>query len=85
MRNRKNVPDDAFPFLLERIGKRLIELRVKQGYKSHATFAAEHKLAPIQYWRMEKGRANITLRSLHKVLVIHRVSLESFFEGIARK
>jgi transcriptional regulator with XRE-family HTH domain len=65
--------------ILESIGKLLIELRLRQGYKSYAAFAEAHNLPRIQYWRMEKGKANITLRSLHRVLAIHDLSMEDLF------
>lgn len=65
--------------ILESIGKLLVELRLRQGYKSYAAFAEAHNLPRIQYWRMEKGKANVTLRSLHRVLTIHNLSLEDLF------
>ena len=65
--------------MLELIGKKLLELRLRKGYTSHAEFAADFDLPRIQYWRMEKGKANITLKSLLKILSIHKVSLHEFF------
>jgi hypothetical protein len=34
---------------------------------------------------MEKGKSNITLRSLHRVLAVHNLSIEELFESIARE
>lgn len=70
--------------ILELIGKKLIELRLKKGYTSHADFAADHDLPRIQYWRMEKGRANFTLKSLHKVVTIHGLTIEDLFHLISK-
>jgi hypothetical protein len=68
---------------LENAGKKLTELRIGKGYKSHETFALDHDLPRVQYWRMEKGRANFTLKTLSKVLAIHKMSVEEFFAIVA--
>ncbi len=64
---------------LVRIGSRLTDLRKKKGYTSHEDFAYDFDLPRVQYWRIEKGKANITLKSLCKLLVIHNLSIEEFF------
>jgi hypothetical protein len=69
--------------ILEAIGKKLIQLRIQKGYKSHVTFAEDFDLPRVQYWRMEKGKANFTLKSLSRVLAIHGLSLEKLFVEIA--
>jgi transcriptional regulator with XRE-family HTH domain len=61
------------------IGSRLAEMREKKGYSTIKEFVTRYDLPEIQYWRMEKGKANITLKSLVKVLSIHKVSLQDFF------
>ena len=61
------------------IGEKLKTLRVKNGYSSYENFAIEHDLSRMQYWRIEKGLTNITIRSLVKILNIHRVGVEDFF------
>lgn len=61
------------------IGIRLAELREKKGYSTIREFAKQYDLPEVQYWRMEKGKANVTLRSLVKILTIHNVSLQDFF------
>lgn len=63
----------------EQIGSKLKELREKKGYESLKDFAADHDLPMIQYWRIENGKANLTLKSLSKLLAIHSVSMEDFF------
>ena len=65
--------------VLEQIGNRLRVLREKKGYDSIKDFALDHDLPMIQYWRIEKGKANLTLKSLNRLLAIHRVSMEDFF------
>jgi transcriptional regulator with XRE-family HTH domain len=65
--------------ILEQIGMKLRELREKKGYDSIKEFALDHKLPMIQYWRIEKGKANLTLKSLLRLLAIHSISMEDFF------
>jgi len=82
MNSRTAKDSSSLDSVLEMIGKKLFQLRVKKGYKSHASFAEAHNLPRVQYWRMEKGKSNVTLRSLHKVLSIHHMTLEQLFEEI---
>jgi hypothetical protein len=65
--------------VLAEIGAKLVELRQKKGYSTIKAFTLDYDLPEIQYWRMEKGKANITIRSLMKVLAIHKVSFPDFF------
>lgn len=64
---------------LVEIGQLLIDLRKKKGYKSHEGFALDYDLPRVQYWRMEKGKANFTIKSLSRILQIHGISLIEFF------
>jgi transcriptional regulator with XRE-family HTH domain len=73
------VKEEVFKESLVRIGARLTELRKQKGYSSHEDFAYDYDLPRVQYWRMEKGKANITLKSLHRILSIHKVTVEDFF------
>lgn len=65
---------------IEAIGKRLRELRIEKGYRSYDFFAWENKIPRMQYLNMEQGK-NFTLKSLLRVLDIHKISLEEFFKG----
>jgi hypothetical protein len=69
----------VFQSFLTRIGDGLSVLRKKRGYENITDFTKEFKLPMIQYWRIEKGKANLTLKSLAKLLVIHQLSPEEFF------
>lgn len=77
----KNEAD--FQKQLERIGRQLAELRKEKGYTSHETFAYDHDLSRVQYWRIEKGRTNLTLKGLMRILKIHGLSLKEFFENLS--
>jgi transcriptional regulator with XRE-family HTH domain len=65
--------------ILQRIGSKLSALRVKKGYSTIKEFTTDYRLPLIQYWRIEKGKANFTLKTLLKVLSIHKINLEEFF------
>jgi hypothetical protein len=78
----KIVRSKSLRLILERIGGALGELRMQKGYASIKDFAFDHNLPMIQYWRIEKGKANLTLKSLAKLLAIHQLSIERFFCGL---
>ena len=65
--------------IMGEIGHALAELRLQKGYDSIKDFTQEHDLPMIQYWRIEKGKANLTLKSLHRLLAIHGLSIGDFF------
>lgn len=66
---------------LKKIGEKLQILRAKAGYSSYEDFAIKNDLSRMQYWRIEKGKTNITLRSLIVILNIHGITLEEFFSN----
>lgn len=65
--------------VLIEIGLRLKKLRESKGYTSYEHFAIENELSRMHYWKIEKGKANITIRTLLKILMIHGCSIEDFF------
>jgi transcriptional regulator with XRE-family HTH domain len=71
--------EKGFRNTLVNVGNHLAELRRKKGFDTIKEFAGKYDLPEVQYWRIEKGKANVTLRSLTKILAIHRVSLQDFF------
>ena len=72
---------DEFELLKTNIGSELKELRVNAGYKSYEVFAWDNKISCIQYWKMEKG-TNYTLKSLKRVLDIHDMHMDTFFNSL---
>ena len=72
---------DAFESLKTNIGSELKRLRVNAGYKSYEVFAWDNKISRIQYWKMEKG-TNCTLKSLKRVLDIHDMRMDTFFNSL---
>ncbi|MBC3541407.1 helix-turn-helix domain-containing protein [Rufibacter sediminis] len=65
--------------VLKAIGERLKAIRIQKGYTSYEAFALDHDLGRMQYWRLEKGEANLTMKSLLKVLSIHNMTIQEFF------
>jgi transcriptional regulator with XRE-family HTH domain len=66
--------------ILIKIGNRLRDLRKAKGYTSYENFAFDHDIPRMQYWRLEKGKSNVTIRSLEKILKIHNLSFKEFFD-----
>ena len=65
--------------VLKEIGERIKLLRQKKGYNSYESFAIDNDLSRMQYWRIEKGLSNITIKSLTRILKIHNITIEDFF------
>lgn len=63
------------------ISKKLKELRINANYTSAESFAYDHDLNRVQYWRVESG-TNVTLKTLLKILDIHKISLGEFFKDL---
>lgn len=76
--------EEALKDLQERVGLKLMELRKKKGYTSHEDFAFDHDIPRVQYWRIEKGKTNLTLKSLVRLLSIHKMTVEDFFAVIGK-
>lgn len=71
--------------LQKRIGVKLMELRKKKGYTSHEDFALDHDIPRVQYWRIENGKTNLTLKSLVRLLSIHKLTTEEFFSSLPKE
>lgn len=67
--------------VLEKVAKKIKQLRKDKGYTSFQAFAYDFELNRVQYWRIESGQ-NITLKTLIKVLEIHQISLGEFFKDL---
>ncbi|MEJ0055961.1 MAG: helix-turn-helix transcriptional regulator [Bacteroidota bacterium] len=76
---------EAFEDTLERIGRKLTNLRLKKGYTSHENFAYDYKIPRVQYWRIEKGKTNLTMKSLLRLLDIHKMTIEEFFIALHKE
>jgi transcriptional regulator with XRE-family HTH domain len=66
----------------EQIGKAIKQLRIDAGFETSSEFANKHNLPQIQYWRIESGKANLTLKSLAKILKIHKIDFFDFFASL---
>ncbi len=75
----------AFNRMLMIMGQTLAELREKKGFATIKEFTRKYDLPEIQYWRMEKGKANFTIKSLNKILRIHHLTMHEFFAMIAEE
>ena len=66
---------------LLKVSAKIKKLRIDAGYSSYEKFAFDNDLPRVGYGNHEKG-ANITLASLLRILDIHKITLQAFFEDI---
>jgi hypothetical protein len=66
---------------LKSIGNKLKKLRKEAGFSNYENFAFEYDFNRVSYGRIESG-ANITLKSLLRVLAIYKIDLGEFFSDI---
>ena len=76
-KSNKHVPLDP-NLQLEKLGKRLRELRLKKGYTSLEIFAYEHGFGRAQYGRYELGQ-DLQFTTLVRLVNCFEMSLEEFF------
>lgn len=74
----KNLEYDLDKTIIK-IAEKIKRLRKEKGFTSYESFAFEHEINRVQYFRIEKGQ-NITLKTLIKVLQIHNLTLKEFFD-----
>jgi hypothetical protein len=67
--------------VITKTADKIKSLRIGAGYKSYEVFALDNDLDRKQYWRAENG-ANLTLKSLIKILNIHKISISEFYREI---
>lgn len=69
--------------LLHSIGKRMTELRKQEGFKNHEDFAFEKGINRSQYGKYEKGKSDLQVSSLIKIILSYKnMTVEKFFEGV---
>ena len=67
--------------IIKKIGERIKQIRKDAGYKNYENFAFENDINRVQYGRMESGK-NFTMKSLLRILAIHKMSLKEFFNRL---
>ena len=77
MKKLGNGHDDS----IKKVADRLKALRIEAGYTSYESFANEHDLPRVQYWRMEKG-TNFRFTSFLIILDKHNLTMREFFKQI---
>ncbi|HSZ86472.1 MAG TPA: helix-turn-helix transcriptional regulator [Puia sp.] len=66
---------------LEKLGKRIKQLRIDKGYTSYEYFAYENEISRAQFGRYEKGE-DLRYSSLLKVIKAFGMTVSEFFEGL---
>jgi transcriptional regulator with XRE-family HTH domain len=64
---------------IQKIAIKLKQMRIEAGYSSYENFANAKDIDRKQYWRIENG-SNITISTLVKILKLHKISLNDFFQ-----
>ena len=55
---------DLMTAALKRVaGDKLKDLRIEKGYSSYENFAVDNDLGRMQYWRLENGKTNLTIKA----------------------
>jgi len=73
--------DKEIEIKISKIAEKIKLLRKEKGFTSYETFAFEYEINRVKYWRIEKDQ-NITLKTLIKVLSIHNLTLQEFFNDL---
>ncbi|MCT4327748.1 helix-turn-helix domain-containing protein [Chryseobacterium indologenes] len=64
--------------ILQKLGKRIKQIRIDKGYSSYEYFAYEHNISRAQYGRYEKGE-DLRFSSLAKVIHAFGMTMDEFF------
>jgi len=64
--------------VLQKMGKRIRELRIKKGFSNMDVFAYEHGFARAQYGRYENGE-DLRFSTLLRLINAFEINLEDFF------
>lgn len=70
--------DILYQQLTNRVANIFKDLRKQSGFSSYETFAFDNEFPRAQYWRVENGRSNLTLRTIAKLLALHNRSIDEF-------
>lgn len=64
--------------VLQKLAKRIKELRIAKGYSSYEYFAYDHNISRAQYGRYEKGE-DLRFSTLAKIINAFDISMKEFF------
>lgn len=64
--------------VLQKLAKRIKELRIAKGYSSYEYFAYDHNISRAQYGRYEKGE-DLRFSTLSKIINAFGISMKEFF------
>lgn len=64
--------------VLQKLAKRIRELRIAKGYSSYEYFAYDHNISRAQYGRYEKGE-DLRFSTLAKIINAFGITMKDFF------
>lgn len=65
--------------MLNKLGKRLKQVRIDRGHQSLEKFAFSNDISRVLYSNYEAGKGNVTFKNLTKVLNALDMSYQEFF------
>ena len=80
-KKKNSINDPVEDERMVKVANKIKKLRLDAGYTNYENFAWDNEIGRVQYWRLEKG-TNFTMKSLLKILDIHKLTPEEFFKGI---
>lgn len=84
-RKSDKANDPSFEAFKKRVGERMKEVRIKNGFNSYEQFAFENDIGRAQYGKYERGTEDLRLSSLFKVLNSLDIGFAEFFAPIEKK
>jgi transcriptional regulator with XRE-family HTH domain len=74
LKKGKQLPNED----LQKLGRRIKQLRIQKGYTNYEYFAYEHNISRTQFGRYENGE-DLRYSSLLKVVRAFGMTMEEFF------
>jgi transcriptional regulator with XRE-family HTH domain len=69
--------------LIFKIGAKIQELRELKGVNNYEKFAIANDMSRPHYWNIEKGKVNLTIKTLSKILNALAVKIEDFLKALS--
>jgi transcriptional regulator with XRE-family HTH domain len=79
----EKIPLNNSEELIIKIGAKIQLIRESKGLKNYEKFAIVNDMSRSHYWNIEKGKVNLTIKTLSKILDALDVKIEDFFKELS--
>ena len=79
MNKQKTMGTPDTKIVLNKLGERIRQIRIKKGYTSYEYFAYDHKISRAQFGRYERGE-DLRFSTLVRIIEAFDMTLEEFFK-----